>query len=107
MVADFPKHGVRVDYFNELVELICGGRQNILDLTTADVCENIIKPATENDLISYCDLLQQQNHPAYGSVATVFISHAWQYKFVEVVDALLYHFRDAPDTIVSYNTSLI
>ncbi len=30
----------------------------------------------------------------------MFISHAWEYNFLEVIDALVYHFRNEPDVIV-------
>ena len=99
---NFPKHGVKLAFFAEFIDEVCGGRHNLIDVTTSDVCERYVRPATD-DKSSYCDLLKLQIHPAYGAVATVFISHAWKYKFLDVVDALLYHFRDAPETIVWFD----
>jgi tetratricopeptide (TPR) repeat protein len=35
--------------------------------------------------------------------AKVFISHAWKYEFLDVVDALMYHFKDEADIIVWFD----
>ena len=43
-----------------------------------------------------------QKHEAVG-LATVFISHAWKYLFLDVVDALLYHFQHESDIIIWFD----
>ena len=36
-------------------------------------------------------------------IASVFISHAWKYTFVEVISALEYHFRVEPDIFIWFD----
>ncbi len=98
---DFPKHGVRLSFYNHFVDL-CGGRNNLEGLTTTEVCERYVKPATFTLQCSYCDMLRQ-NHSTATDIATVFISHAWAYKFLDVCDALLYHFKDQLDTVIWFD----
>ena len=59
---------------------------------------------TEAAKLTFCDNLNQRqpNHPAMGT-ATVFISHAWLYKFLDVLDALQHYFLSDPDTIVWFD----
>jgi len=97
----FPKHGVRLSYYAQFVEE-CGGRDALQGLTTTEVCDTFVKPATARLQASYCDLLAWQDHGAVG-MASVFISHAWKYVFLDVVDALLYHFRDEPGIVVWFD----
>jgi hypothetical protein len=100
----FPRYGVTVAFLGELVNLCPGGRAALETekTTTNDVCEKFIKPTTAPYKLSFCDLLRQLRHPAV-SYANVFISHAWKYAFVDVVDALTLHFADALDTIVWFD----
>ena len=51
---------------------------------------------------SYCDYLKTRDSDSVGD-AQVFISHAWKYAFLDVVDTLQYHFRDNPDTIIWFD----
>ena len=71
-------------------------------MTTTDVCEAIVKPATLACKSSYCDMMVDQGHGSVGT-AVVFISHAWKYKFLDVVDALKSHFKATPDIIVWFD----
>lgn len=91
---DFPKIGIKKKVFNYFIDNICGGRQNIKDLTTTEVNEKYLIPCTLNEKLSYCDLLlKDKNNPNVGD-GQVFISHAWKYVFLDVVDAIDYHFDD-------------
>ena len=56
-------------------------------MTTNDVCFGIVKPATEQVKTSYADMLKN-TQPREVNDATVFVSHAWKFTFVDVVDAL-------------------
>eukprot|EP01039_Chlorochromonas_danica_P006268 gene6268-6909_t len=94
----FPKNGVRLSSFHEFVEA-CGGMDNLQGLTTADVCARFVMPMTRSLRCSYCDLLDKTSHAAVGT-ATVFVSHAWQYLFLEVVETLQGYFMDNPDVVV-------
>lgn len=59
-------------------------------MSTEDVCNAIIKPATLDGRCSYAELLQQDGDSAqrYLGQATVFVSHAWKYKFLDLVDTV-------------------
>jgi len=95
----FPKLGVSLIQLEAFVSST-GSRQrsSFEGLTTTDVCETIVKPLTAASQSSYCDMLGSASKPAQ-----VFISHAWKFKFLDVVDALLHHFRDSPDTIIWFD----
>ena len=97
----FPKDGVRLSFVNQFIAE-CGGRDALEGLTTTEMSDNFVKPATFSNQSSYCDMLTSQRHDTVG-IATVFISHAWQYHFLDVVDALNYHFRDEPDIIIWFD----
>ena len=97
----FPKDGVKLSYIKEFYDA-CGGKSKLEGLTTTQVNELFQMPMTATSKSSLCEYLKKTNHPAVG-LATVFISHAWLYKFLDVVDALEYHFRDNPDVIVWFD----
>ena len=54
--------------------------------------------------MSFCDYLKQQqtSHPAVGA-ATVFISYAWKYLLLDVLDALQNYFLSDPDIIIWFD----
>jgi len=104
----FPKLGVRLCYLNDFISQ-CGGREVLEGLTTTEVCERFVKPLTEKTQSSYCDLLHHINHPSVGE-AKVFISHAWKFQFLDVVDSLVNHFKDNndnSDNIIEINKEII
>jgi hypothetical protein len=56
----FSKQGISLSYLlNEFVEE-CGGNEALKGLTTTDVCNTFVKPATETCQSSYCDMLLEQ-----------------------------------------------
>lgn len=59
-------------------------------LTTSQVCLRIIKPATMDKLCSHADLLLSNAINGVPSVskATVFVSHAWKYLFIELFECV-------------------
>ena len=77
------------------------------EATTADVCFNIVIPETKTKQLSYCEyLLHLQSDRESNAVvgeASVFISHAWKYKFIEVLNALEAHFSSEPDIIIWFD----
>ena len=96
----FPADGVKLSYFQSFLdECQRDDRRALEGLTTADVCDKFIKPATSSMLCSYCDLLKKQEHPAVNR-ANVFIVHAWRNNFLDTLRALQYHFRDDLDSVV-------
>jgi hypothetical protein len=98
----FPKDDVRLSYYKDFIREY--NDNNLMGLTTEDVNDKdqYIKPLTAHCQLSYCEMLKNDNHPAVG-IATVFISHEWQYKFLDVLKALQYHFRDNPNIIVWFD----
>lgn len=97
----FPKLGVKASYLDEFIE-DCGGRENLQGLTTAQVSKGFVKPMTSTDQCSLCEMLQRKKHDAVG-VATIYISHVYQYEFLNVIDSLQYHLRETPDTIIWFD----
>lgn len=99
----FPAMGVRLRVFREYVEEM-GGRSafSTTPLTTKDVCDKFLKPATSGKGQSHCEMLAEKNCPDVGE-ASVFISHAWKYNFLDVVDALQHHFSNEPDIFIWFD----
>lgn len=97
----FPTVGLKVEFFKEFLEQV-GVRHALKDFTTADVCEKYVKPFTQEYKCSYCQVLNAMNHPAVD-VASVYVSHAWGSRFLDVMDTLLYHFRDDLNTVVWFD----
>jgi len=90
----FPRQGLKLSYILSHFYELCGDRSGLIGKTTADVNEFYQKKITESSRVSYCEYLKLNNehHPAVGKAA-VFISHAWKYEFLEVMDALKNHFQ--------------
>ena len=88
---EFPKLGVSLALLERLAQhpLV----QANPDFTTADVCFKIVKPLTVGAQASLADVLHQldardeQGRP-YTGEATLFLSHAWRYKFTTLLAAL-------------------
>ncbi len=66
----------------------CGGRSALQGLTTADVCEKIIKPMTVD--VSYCTMAVGDPSTAmHIGKANAFVSHTWGVLFLDSLDSLL------------------
>ena len=119
--AAFPKTGVKISILQELrsrhehstfdclIDYYDPSKGVMKDkpfaeMTTTDVCEMIIKPQVRDYRCSYCDYLRNVlgRNDCVG-VAQVFISHAWNYEFTSVVDALRSHFHDKPDIFIWFD----
>lgn len=97
----FPKDGIKLSSLNDFY-VACGGKDKLNGLTTTEVNEQFQKHITADSQLSYCEYLKQQNSTSVG-IASVFISHAWLYKFLDVMDALEWHFRHTPDIFIWYD----
>ena len=97
----FPKEGIKLSSWDIFINE-CGGRSMLEGLSTTDVNNQYQKPLTVHTKSSYCDYLKTRDCGSVGE-AQVFISHAWKYVFLDVVDTLQYHFRDNPDTIIWFD----
>ena len=97
----FPKEGIKLSSLDMFINE-CGGRSALKGLTTTDVNNKHVKPLTSYMESSYCDYLKLTN-PDNVWDAQVFISHAWQYVFLDVVDTLQTHFKSNPDIIIWFD----
>ncbi|KAJ3028522.1 Kinesin light chain 3 [Rhizophlyctis rosea] len=86
-----PLHGVHLCFFDAFIN-DSGGRDKFHGLTTAQVCDEFVKPLTDPSK-SLCDHLIETSSPSVNR-ATHFISHSWQYIFLDVVDAVQAFFHD-------------
>ncbi|KAH9127516.1 hypothetical protein AeMF1_002202 [Aphanomyces euteiches] len=86
--------GLTLGYFKRFVE-IHGGREVFAGLTTADVCTKFLLPYTTSTKLSLVEHVRQQpDGHLYAKPATWFVSHAWSYLYLDVVDALDDFFRE-------------
>jgi hypothetical protein len=95
----FPKDGLTIREINKFVDDF---NLKHSTLTTTEVCQLCLLAATASHSSSYCDMLKQRGSVGVG-IATVFISHAWKYQFVDVVNALEYHFRNESDVFIWFD----
>lgn len=91
--ASYPTIGIKLSYLNDFIN-ICGGRKAFEGLKTEDVKYNFILPLTSKKKTSFCDMLKDVNQGNQIGEANVFISHAWQCNFLEIVDIILEYFRE-------------
>lgn len=87
MATTFSITGVCVSFIARFIDEH-GGRKAFEGLTTTNVCETIIKPATFALQTSYCEMLERRGEGGLTGPAQWFVSHAWQYQFLDVVDSL-------------------
>ena len=97
----FPRDGIRLSslhlFFSE-----CGGRSELEGLTTSDVNDLYVKPLTVELNSSFCQFLKKRYTSSVGE-AQVFISHAWDYNFLEMIDILQHHLRNNMDIIIWFD----
>ena len=93
----FPIGGITFSLINNFIEE-CGGRSVLNGLSTSDVNKRYLKPLTIHMKSSYCDYLKTIDVNSVRE-AQVFISHAWEYKFLDLVDSLQNHFGQNSDKI--------
>ena len=70
------------------------------ELTTTQVCDRIIKPATAERRCAYSTLLAGRSDAAGRPLvakATVFVSHAWSYRFLDLVDTIVAQYPEGAD----------
>ncbi|KAI8801409.1 hypothetical protein BJ742DRAFT_744541 [Cladochytrium replicatum] len=88
--------GVRLQFFDEFITR-CGGRDALTDKTTTEVCNEFLKKMTEHSQTTMVETLKLNDKDrSFVGNADHFISHAWKYKFLDVVDSLYAHFESNP-----------
>ncbi|KAJ3253235.1 Kinesin light chain 3 [Chytriomyces hyalinus] len=65
-----------------------GGSEAFKNLTTTDVCQKLVQPLTAHTRRSVVDTLIIEGRSDLVSEAKWFVSHAWKYQFLEVIEAL-------------------
>lgn len=94
--SSFPLHGVKLAFLNEFIQR-CGGEEALANKTTRQVCEDFIKPMTllnkTTAKVSFCDLLRVENPSFMTDKATCFISHTWNYNFLDFIHIVQDHFQ--------------
>ncbi len=74
------------------------------NLTTSEVCENFIKPETQASQLSYCEqLLLSEDTAKFVGCPSAFISHAWGYHFLAVLEALISYFASEEDVVIWFD----
>lgn len=87
---DFPKYGITLAGIDEFIDQ-CGGYMVLSGLTTTEISEMFIKPLTRQSGLSYCEhylMHATESHHPVVDIPTVFVSYAWRYEFLKVVDAI-------------------
>jgi tetratricopeptide (TPR) repeat protein len=87
MATNFSLIGVSFSYFSLFIQ-DCGGEEALRDLTTSEVCEKFVKLKTFDSKLSLCEQFRNKERTDIVGLSTWFISHAWQYKFLDVVEAI-------------------
>jgi tetratricopeptide (TPR) repeat protein len=82
---DFPALGITLKGIYAFLAAH-GGREAFEGKTTASVCVEVMLPATQQVTASWCTLHADRADEV--GPATAFVSHAWGYEFLAVVDAL-------------------
>lgn len=84
----FPKDGIKL---SALRAFITNDDKGLEGLTTTDVCTKIVSPATLERRCSYIELQKALGNNHIIGKPAMFVSHAWRYEFVRVVEALEAH----------------
>ncbi|RHY22637.1 hypothetical protein DYB28_008485 [Aphanomyces astaci] len=79
--------GLTLAYFHHFID-IHGGRDAFESLATIDVCARFVVPCTSVSRLSLVDQVERDGDSDYVKPAEWLISHAWSYKFLDVVDAM-------------------
>ncbi|KAF0690975.1 hypothetical protein As57867_017653, partial [Aphanomyces stellatus] len=81
--------GLTLSFFKHFVNLH-GGRDAFQGITTNQVCHLFVIPYTEATKLSLVDHIERNDSDGrvYVRRATWFVSHAWNYLFLDVIDAL-------------------
>ena len=99
----FPPCGVQLSFVADFIEE-CGGRDALDSMMTEVVCDMYVKRATAPFHASYVDVLRAIQHPAVArNVPQVYVVHSWKHIFLDVVDALQFHFRADPHVVVWFD----
>ena len=98
-IADaFPVDGAPLPFLREFIDAN-GGEACFQGLTTDDVKDRFVVPATLASKLSLCEQMQRAGD-ARIQPATWFVSHAWRYRFLDLVRALEAFFADPGGVVI-------
>ena len=95
---DFPIDGALFPFLREFIDAN-GGEAAFEGLTTDDVKDRFIVPQTFSTKLSLCAQMKQEGDERIQP-ATWFVSHAWRYKFLDLVKALEAFFADKDGVVI-------
>ena len=96
--SQFSLLGLPMGYIlDDFIEGVCGGRSNLEGKTTNNVKDQFLLGLTASSQLSLCEQLLGRNDARVCN-ASWFISHAWQCKFLDVIDAMMDFFRSRAQT---------
>ena len=96
--VDFPIEGAPFHFLREFIDAN-GGEAAFQGLTTDDVKDRFIVPQTQATKLSLFAQMKQAGD-ARIQPATWFVSHAWKYKFLDLVKALEAFFADKGGVVI-------
>ncbi|KAI8834625.1 hypothetical protein BJ741DRAFT_688771 [Chytriomyces cf. hyalinus JEL632] len=79
--------GLRLSFVQDFIKA-SGGSEAFKNLSTTDVCQKLVQPLTAHTRRSVVDTLIIEGRSDLVSEAKWFVSHAWKYQFLDVIDAL-------------------
>ncbi|KDO22627.1 hypothetical protein SPRG_21109 [Saprolegnia parasitica CBS 223.65] len=95
--------GLRLSYLRHFINSH-GGESRFAGKTTAQVCFEFVVPLTEPSELSLVDhIANDPSTASFVAPANWYVSHAWQYLFLETVDSLERFFSDrglADDAVI-------
>jgi tetratricopeptide (TPR) repeat protein len=83
-MEDISTLGIKYSHIEIVIELL-GGRPALSEKSSAEVCERILMPLTAVSGLSLC---RQMCDSGLVDRANLFVSHVWDYKFLDVMDAI-------------------
>ena len=103
-------NGIKLSYLLNQFVKDCGGKEALVGLTTTDVCNQFVLPITKKSQLSYCELILEKAKfnldcrlETVVSTPTVFVSHAWQCNFLDVLDTLEHHFEKETNVVIWFD----
>jgi GTPase SAR1 family protein len=96
--SDFSSLGVKLSFFEQFIDENDLRSPKNKDLTTDEVMIKFVKSRTEDTKLSYCEHLKSKGEGEFVGPSEWFYSHAWKFRFLDVVDAAKEFFmRQDPD----------
>jgi tetratricopeptide (TPR) repeat protein len=99
-VLPFPQHGIALSAVDQFIT-VCGGNDLLKSMTTTDINNEAQKALTYSSKSSYCDQLLAQGESGVGK-PIIFVSHAWKYLFLDVMNAIKCHCK-GEDAIIWFD----